>query len=521
MRYVSTGEMRNIDEMTLEKTCFFPGFREQDRLIKLASSGVVDFVMRMCRNASSLPTVYVVFGNGNNGADAVFAGWELAEQGFRVLYYASIAENAVKGVTKTIADSGRCGHINWLVPDHPWTDRPPSAFDSPSVILDGVLGIGLHGAPTGGAQDAIEWINRMRGRAQVVSVDVPSGLDANCGTSAGVVVDADFTVTMGLPKKGMAQPDAMAHTGSIYIHDLEIASSVIDSDHQADADEMVSLRDVAACIPKRKWNSHKGDFGHVCIVGGSNGYCGAPALASLGALRTGAGLVSALVPSSIQSIVATQAPEMMVWPLSGATVSAESLRSSGFSFANKTLVVGPGMSQASGICEAVIWLLKDSGASGAVIDADGLNVFSGSASELKSFSLPKIITPHPGEASRLLGTSIRSIQSDREGALKKLVELTGSAVILKGAGTLVSAPGRGIHLVPGVNPGMAKGGMGDVLSGIAGALLARGLDAFDAARAAAWIHFAAGDQAAWRKGREAMLATDLIDSLADTMRLFA
>lgn len=521
MRYVSTGEMRKIDEKTLVTTGVFSGFREEDRLIKLASLGIADFVLRMTRGSAVLPTIYVVFGNGNNGADAVFAGWELAEQGFRVRYFASISADAAKGVAKMIADSGRCGHIHWWGDHHRWTALPSSAFDSGSVVIDGVLGIGLQGAPTAGAEAAIAWINRMRGRAQIVSVDVPSGLDADSGTHSGAVVQADFTVTMGLPKAGMRFSSTLALTGSIYVNDLEIASEILESGQKVNTEELVSLHDVAACIPKRKWDSHKGDFGHVCIVGGANGYCGAPALAARGALRTGAGLVSAFVPSAIQPIVATQAPELMAWPLPGDAVSAESLRKSGFDFSNKTLVVGPGMSQVSGVREAVIWLLQDSGASGAVIDADGLNAFSGVAGELSKFKFPKIITPHPGEASRLLGVSVRSIQSDREGALKKLVELTGAAVILKGAGTLVSAPGRGVHLVPGVNPGMARGGMGDALSGIAGALLARGLEAFDAARAAAWIHSAAGDQAAWRKGREAMLATDLIDSLADIMRLFA
>lgn len=508
MRYVSTAEMRKIDEQAFKTTCRFSGIPETDHLIKLASHGVVNLVLEMCSDSATRPPVHVVFGNGNNGADALYAGWALAEHGFSVKCYAAMTEADATGHVKTLSNSGRCSHLLWYSEEHPWTAMPSSVIERGAVVIDGILGIGVHGAPREPAASAIRWINGLKGRAHLVSVDVPSGLDADTGTAAGDVVDADMTVCMGMPKRGMSAVSSLKQSGSVYVNDLEISEAILRGD--VAGDEMVTGRDVAGSIPCRRWDSHKGDFGHVCIVGGAPEYCGAPALAALGALRSGAGLVSVFVPEAIAGIVASHAPEMMVVPLKKTDVITEAaLVFSGFSFADKTLVVGPGMSQRECVADAVTWLLGRSGASGVVLDADALNALCGRVETLASCTMKKIITPHPGEAARLLGICTAEVQADRPAALRKLVELTGSAVILKGAGTLVSAPGRGVHLVAGVNPGMARGGMGDVLSGIAGSMLARGLSAFDAARAAAWMHSRAGDVASWRKGRESMLATDV------------
>lgn len=511
MRYVSTAEMRSIDAKLLQTTCRFPEIPESDALIKLASHGLVNLVLERCADAATRPPVHVVFGNGNNGADALYAGWELAAHGFPVKCYAAMTEDDAKGAVKAFSNSGRCPHLFWYSKACPWTAMPPSVIERGAVIIDGILGIGVHGAPREPAASAIRWINSLKGRAHLVSVDVPSGLDADSGTAEGDVVEADITVCMGLPKQGMSTSTALKQSGSVVVNDLEISDAMLSGD--VSCNEMVTARDVAASIPRRVWNSHKGDYGHVCIIGGTQGYCGAPALAALGALKSGAGLVSALVPEAIAGIVASHAPEMMVFPLKSDGVTETSLVSSGFSLTGKTLVVGPGMSRKDGVSDAVTWLLEKSGAGGVVLDADALNALCGRVETLAACALPKILTPHPGEAARLLGITTAEVQADRPAALKRLVDLTGAAVILKGAGTLVSAPGRGVHLVAGVNPGMARGGMGDVLSGVAGALLARGLTAFDAARAAAWMHVRAGDVASWRNGRESMLATDVVSCL--------
>lgn len=512
MRYVTVAEMRAIDEQVRKTTCRFPDVPEADHLIKVAAHGIVNLVLDFCCEFAVRPSVIIVFGNGHNGADALYAGWELAANGFAVKYYAVMAEAAAKGTVKRLAASERCHPLEWFDTSVPWTEFPPSMVPAGTIIIDGVLGVGLSGAPREAAASAIRWMNRLKGRARIISVDIPSGLDAESGTAAGDVVVADLTVCMGFPKRGMAQPSALQWCGSIDVNNLEMSPDLWRGEADHMRDELIGSRDVEAWLPARQWDAHKGDFGHVCIVGGAPGYCGAPALAARGALRAGAGLVSAIVPVSVAKGICAQLPEAMVHTYHDESVSAFSLEQTRFDFSGKIVVVGPGLSQRTGVREAVEWLLSRSDATGIVLDADALNVLCGNVAALLAFQGAKIMTPHPGEAARLLGTTVADVQADRAGAVKKLVELTGAVVILKGAGTVVSAPGWGVHLVACVNPGMARGGMGDVLAGIVGALLARGLSPFEAACAAAWLHARAGDRVAWRMGREAMLASDVADA---------
>lgn len=511
MRYVTTAEMREIDQQVLKTTFRFPDVPESDHLVKIAAQGIVNQVLTLCGEQMVRPPVVVVFGNGFNGADALYAGWELAEHGFRVTFFAAMDEPDAKGIVKRLTYAAQGFPITWLREVDPWTGLPPMMLTPGTIIIDGILGTGLHGAPREPMAAAIRWINRHKGRARILSVDIPSGLDADSGTASGDVVEADCTVTMGLPKTGLAQPSALRWTGSIDVNNLAMPDDLRKGERDPSRDEMVTELDVAGWIPKRGWDAHKGDLGHVCVIGGAPGFGGAPALAARGALRAGAGLVSVFAPACVAASVSAQFPEAMVYALKTETVSAFALELTRFDFKGKTLVVGPGLSQEQTVKEAVSWLLTYQQPSGVIVDADALNVLSKDLTPLADFKGEKMITPHPGEAARLLGVTVTDVQADRAHALRKLVERTGSVVILKGAGTLVSAPGRGMHLVPGVNPGMARGGMGDVLAGIAGALLARGLPAFEAACAAAWLHVRAGDVLAWRYGREAMLAADVAD----------
>ncbi|NLB68404.1 MAG: NAD(P)H-hydrate dehydratase [Lentisphaerae bacterium] len=514
MRYVSTDEMREIDSDTIVTSYPFPNVPRDDALMKLASLGLSNFILRMCTFSGVKPSVYIIFGPGNNGGDAVYAGLELSNHGFRVHYYAAFERSRLRGSLAALEADGKLAKTVWQ-DDSPWTDMPAPAIEQGAIIIDGILGIGAKGAPSGITEKAIKWINAVSQRGTVVSVDVPSGLDADTGESAGAVVKADCTVCMGMPKKGMSSDNALSCSGSVYFADLKIAPDLLAGTDCVVHDEMVTGHDVAESVPCRKWNAHKGDLGHVCIIGGAPGYCGAPSLAAIGAMRAGAGLTSVYVPHEIANAVASQAAEMMVWQLNGWC----GIRN--MDFKGKTLVAGPGMGRSDEAADAVKWLLDESGADTIVLDADGLNTFSDNIAFLSEVKSKLILTPHPGEAARLLGISVGEVQSDRVAALKKLISLTGATVILKGAGTLVSAPDKGVHLIPIVNPGMASGGMGDVLAGIAGALLARGMTAFDSARAAAWIHGHAGDIASWRLGEDGLLATDVANSIGDAMRYLA
>lgn len=487
MRTASASEIRSLDAAARAGAWSPPGADPARALVRFAALALADETETLAARFPARPAVFAVCGGGDNGADAALAAELLAGRGFRV-------------EVLRVADAAA------------WAGMPPAALPARSIVLDGALGLGLRGAPRADAAAAIAWTNRMReaGRALVVAVDLPSGLDADTGDAPGPAATADFTVTMGLPKRGFANPAALARCGEILVADLGYPADALAPPADPAGTEIFSGADARRLVPPRAWDANKGSFGHVAIVAGSGRYRGAPALAALGALRGGAGLVTALVPRAVAPSVAAAAPELMVREFGGEAVSSAALAAAGFDFAGKVVLAGPGLSRAPGVAEALAWLRSTPGVRGFVFDADALDASlpAGAAP-----AAPCILTPHPGEAARMLGCAAADVQADRPAAARALAERTGATVVLKGAGTLVAAPGRPLSLVPCGNPGLARGGSGDLLAGFCAAMLARGLAPFDAARAAVWRHGRAADLAAVRRGVESMLPTDLLAEL--------
>ena len=485
MRFETVSGIRSLDAAARAAAWRAPGAPPERALMDLAALALADETEEIAARFAARPAVFAVCGKGDNGGDAALAAQLLAARGFRATVLRT--EDAAS-----------------------WADMPPAALPARSIVLDGALGIGLRGAPRGGAAAAVAWTNRMRGagRALVVAVDVPSGLDADTGDAPGDAVTADFTVTTGLPKRGFANPAALARCGEILVADISYPPEALAPPDDPAAAELFTGADARRLVPPRAWDSNKGDFGRVAVVAGSARYRGAPALASLGALRGGAGLVTAVVPREVAPSVAAAAPECMPLGYDGASLSPAALASTGFGFGGAVVLAGPGLSRAPGVAEGVAWLLSTPGVRGFVLDADALGA---------SGRLPRpeacVLTPHPGEAARMLGCAAADVQADRPAAARELAERTGATVALKGAGTLVAAPGKPLSVVPCGNPGLARGGSGDILAGLCAAMLARGLAPFDAARAAVWRHGRAADLAAVRRGREAMLPTDLLAEL--------
>ena len=274
-------------------------------------------------------------------------------------------------------------------------------------------------------------------------------------------------------------------------------------------------------LPKRPRAAHKGNFGHVLVVGGSPGLTGAPVLAALGALRAGAGLATVGCPRAVQPVVAGLSPCVMSLPLpdtaGGALSHAALAPALRFSSRCRAVVVGPGLGRDADTGEFVRSFLT-SVESATVVDADGLNLLAGRAESLRSAPGAFVITPHPGEAGRLLGLPAASpIPTDRRKAVGDLAALTGAVAVLKGWRTLV-CDGKRLYENTTGNPGMATGGTGDVLAGVVGALLAQGLDPFDAAVLAVRVHGRAGDLAAKARGEASLIASDLLDYLGAAMR---
>jgi NAD(P)H-hydrate epimerase len=372
------------------------------------------------------------------------------------------------------------------------------------VIVDAMLGTGLGGEVRDAYREAIEAVN-VSG-APVLAVDIPSGLCSDTGRVLGAAVRADLTVTFIGLKRGLFTQAAADHVGAIYFSDLAVPPEIY-----AQVESRCSRLELEALLerlPERPATAHKGLYGTVLVVGGDYGMAGAAAMAAEAALRCGTGLVRvATRPEHVAALVA-RVPEAMPQGVESGEDFAPLLE------AADVLVVGPGLGQSA-------WsehLLQRALASGKpmVLDADGLNLLADGRAGAAQAQENRVLTPHPGEAARLLDSTTGDVQADRFAAVAALQQRYGGAVVLKGNGSLI-ADGNEVLLSDYGNPGMASGGMGDVLSGVIGALLAQGLPAVEAAALGVCLHGAAADLAA-EDGQRGLVATDLMPHLRALLR---
>jgi NAD(P)H-hydrate epimerase len=372
------------------------------------------------------------------------------------------------------------------------------------VFIDAMFGTGLKGALEGDAA----WVATTAARhgASVVAVDIPSGVDGLTGAVDGPAVRADRTVTFAARKPGLLFEPGREHAGVVTVADIGIDVG----EHRAGITE---ARDVAAWIPSRAPNTHKWEVGGVMVVGGTLGMTGAPLLVSRAAMRAGAGIVWCGVPGE-QAAAAASGTEVITIALPATPEGSLDVRAAGTVLRDLdrfgALVVGPGLGRDERMQAAVIQLIADAPVP-LVLDADGLNAMRGDVSPLRvrhtMLAAPAVLTPHDGEYTRLVG---EPPGFDRIAAARRLADATEAVVLLKGSATVIAEPGAGrVAVNPTGGPWLASAGTGDVLSGIIGALLARGCDAFSAAAAGAWIHGRAADCA----GHTGMIAGDLIEAI--------
>jgi NAD(P)H-hydrate epimerase len=422
-------------------------------------------------------------GPGNNGGDGFLLGALAREAGLQVeltaLTDASRGDAAVARQA-WMAGGGRI---------HGGADALPDV----ELHVDALYGIGLHRAPEGRAAQLIEQINRS-GRP-VFALDVPSGLDTDTGQCAGAAIRADVTVTFIAGKRGLHTGRAADHVGVLELATLGVPDSVY---AQTVPDARLLLIET---LPRRPRYANKGDNGHVLVIGGEHGMAGAARLAGEAALRGGAGLVS--IATRAEHLLALNAgrPELMVHGIDGPQTLAPLLDRA------SVLALGPGLGQAA--WGHALWLTALDANKPLVVDADGLNLLS---REPRSFSAPTVLTPHPGEAGRLLGVSATEVERDRFAAVRELARRYGAVAILKGSGSLIADPDGRLDVCPWGNPGMASGGMGDLLTGVVAAFLAQGCSAWQAACLGVGLHARAGDRAA-QQGERGLLASDLLAPL--------
>jgi len=437
----------------------------------------------------------VMCGVGNNAGDGYVIARLAREAGLKVRVF------QVGDVTRLQGDA-LAAHETLLE-----TGIKPLPFISgvlqgTDLVVDALLGTGLMGEARSPFREAIAEINACG--VPVLAVDIPSGLCSDTGHPLGVAVRAAVTVTFIGLKLGLFTGEGPAYCGQVVFSDLEVPPEVYLP--VIPTAQCLDLRDLPRWLPPRQRTAHKGDFGHVLVIGGAPGYAGAGRLAAEAAARAGAGLVSLATHPSHADQIAAMRPEVMVHAV---TDPSELMPL----FTRATvLVLGPGLSRTPWAIP--LWEAALAAKLPMVLDADALNLLAEQTSTGKETILREdwIFTPHPGEAGRLLGCSAAEVQVDRRAALETLVQRYGGVWVLKGAGTLVgnaeSIPG----LCLAANPGMASGGMGDVLAGLLGGLLAQGIPAFEAARLGVCLHAEAARQAAMT-GERGMLASDLIPHL--------
>lgn len=431
--------------------------------------------------------IVVACGPGNNGGDGYVLARHAQQAGRAVRVVRTTAPRstlAQRACADYEAAGGGCGEI-------------PDGFAQADLIVDAVFGIGLTRAPDDGVANLIDAIDA--GGAPVLALDVPSGIDADSGAAPGRAVHATRTLQLLATHPGLCTGAALDHVGSRDLDTLDIDATLLRP--MPACAHLVDASALGDWLPRRKRDSHKGDNGHVLCIGGDHGSGGAILLCADAALRCGAGLVSVATRAENVAAMLARRPEAMTHALDDAT-GLEALAER-----VEVLAIGPGLGQGA-------WgkacLDKALGAGKPLLlDADALNLL---AAKPRTLPADTILTPHPGEAARLLDSDTAQVQVDRFAAAQSLVSRYGCVTVLKGAGTIVASPQRTPCVIAAGNPGMAVGGMGDLLSGVIAALRAQGMDAFDAAACGALLHSAAADLAA-RDGQRGMLPSDLLPAL--------
>lgn len=363
------------------------------------------------------------------------------------------------------------------------------------LIVDALLGIGIKGEVAKEYQKAIEFINSCK--IPILSLDVPSGLDANTGNTLGSCVHADITATFIGGKQGLFTGKAKEFCGEVKCDDLNLPKEIF-----AKITSKTCLLDYTTLarelLPKRSKAAHKGEFGHVVVIGGDFGMPGAVRMSAEAAQRVGAGLVSVITRMQHTAIVMSNRPELMCFGVEKLNDLDSLLKRASH------IVIGPGLGKSDWGKNLFDSILKT--ALPLLIDADALNFLAENPAKRENW----ILTPHPGEAARLLKTTSQEVQKDRFTAARSIQKKYGGVCVLKGAGTLICDKNGFIGVCAAGNPGMASGGMGDILSGVIGGLLAQGLSISDAAKLGVVLHAAAGDEAAKDGGERGLLATDLL-----------
>jgi ADP-dependent NAD(P)H-hydrate dehydratase / NAD(P)H-hydrate epimerase len=459
----------------------------------------------------------VVAGKGNNGGDGYVIARFLKERGWDAPVLLLAAPTSITGdaaVNLALLDQGS------LILPPVGGALPATLFQEATLIVDALLGTGVKSEVTGAFREVIELINAS-GRP-VVAVDIPSGVDAGSGRVLGTAVRADLTVSFALAKLGNVLYPGSELSGRLVVADIGMPAQV---EAEAPGCEFVDLACARRLLRPRGALAHKGSAGHCLIIAGSTGKSGAAFMAANSALRTGAGLVTLAVPAALNPILEVKTTEVMTLPLGSpdawhlqAGALPGLLREAG---TRDAVALGPGI----GGAPSTVYLVHSLVASlpgPLVLDADGLNAVAAAPEILQQRrGRVTVLTPHPGEMSRLTGLSVPAVEADRIGAARNFAVRFQVHLILKGAGSVIAAPDGSVSLNGSGNQGMASGGMGDVLTGVVTSLLGQGYPPYEACQLGVFVHGHAADLLLGEKGTQGMSATDVQEAIPWALRTLA
>jgi NAD(P)H-hydrate epimerase len=460
--------------------------------------------------------ILIFVGKGNNGGDGLAAARFLKNYGYQVEIILSSTISELDGINKTNFNLCDYNDINYCVYEDIPEDVLISKLKQSHFIIDALLGTGISGEVRGNSRKIIELINSSVSKSNkyILAVDIPSGINGYSGEVLGTAVKADYTSTMAAYKRGLLLFPGREYSGRVKVINIGIKESIISKNN--DGLKLFTKQDAEILIPERKLDGHKGTFGKTAILSGSRGMVGAPLLSADAALRSGSGLVYLLLPEEIEESVSVQLNEVLTKAVSSSDgiINSNSLSYIlDFTKDMDVLAFGPGIG-CNRETEIITFELLSKLDMPLILDADALNSIK-DLKNLKDSPAEILITPHPGEMSKLINKPIKEINANRIDIARNFASEYGVNIILKGAATITASPdGRAFLNNTGIN-GMATAGSGDVLTGITAALAAQGMDLFEAAALAVYLHGKAGEFAGARKSDFALKAGDIIDSMAD------
>ncbi len=514
MRIVTANIMQQMDKTTIEDFNI-PGII----LMENAGRGVYNIIKTDLMNCLT-PYVLVVAGPGNNGGDGFVIARHLHINGIKTKVFLLAPKEKFKGDAKTNLDIlfNLNLEIKEILSEEDLFKNKMDIVHA-GLIVDAIFGTGLTRALEGRFALIVNEINRAQ--KPVIAVDIPSGLSADTGKVLGACIKADVTATMALAKVGQLIYPGLDYVGKLKIVDISMPKEAIS---RFDAYSfLLDAEYIKTLIPKRPPEAHKGTTGHLAILAGSKGKAGAAELVCKGALRAGAGLVTLISCNSIWHIMMQKLKEAMTFGVesteAGEVSDKELPKIFEFIKDKKALAIGPGLGLSES-AQNVARTLCTRAEIPVIIDADAITAIGKDLSIVKNAPVPRLLTPHPGEAARLLGCTSKDIQQNRIEAAQEIASKSNSIVVLKGARTIIAAPSKTFAINPTGNAGMATGGMGDVLTGIIAGLVAQGLSCWQAACLGVYIHGKASDMLSSSKGPMGYLASEVADEIPRIWRLF-